>query len=403
MNRKSSTGYPCVCFVGQMKYKHHRDKLSGIMRFANTNGRLDIQPLDYTQIPIKMCIRLLCGMQLDGLIFGDGTALKAFDPYRRKVALPTVAIDPLTFEFSKVLTPDITIELNHAEISRRIADFFIKRGFTNFAFIGYDSDVWVNLDRLEIRSKLREEAFVKRVTEYGFRCDVLNVSGRLDDREKHVIESWLRTLPKPCAIMAYWDNLARDVADAARRAQVLIPDQVAVMGTDNDVILCETSKPTLTSIDIDFEGAGYTAANELCRLLDKGRSRSRRTLVYGTREIVERVSTRDSKGSCRLVSTACDFIRQHATEGIRCLDVANFVHVSPRMLQLRFAEVLHHSIIEEISRVKLAAVKELLSTTSMDNATIASQCGYDTHHLVNFFRHKTGQSMGDYRRTHWRI
>ena len=72
------------------------------------------------------------------------------------------------------------------------------------------------------------------------------------------------------------------------------------------------------------------------------------------------------------------------------------------MLQLRFAEVLHHSIIEEISRVKLAAVKELLSTTSMDNATIASQCGYDTHHLVNFFRHKTGQSMGDYRRTHWR-
>ena len=398
MRGQTAPSHRCICFIGQMKYKHHRDKLSGILRFANTDGRLDVQSLDYTQIPIKLCTKLLRSMRLNGLIFGDGTSLQAFDSFRRKAMVPTIVIDPLTFDFSKPLAPDTTIELNHAEISNRIADYFLKRGFSNFAFIGYNSDTWVNLDRLQIRSKLREKAFVERVTAQGFRCHALNISGRLDDQEKRKLESWLQALPKPCAIMAYWDNLARDVADAARRAHILIPDEIAVMGTDNDVILCETATPTLTSIDIDFEGAGFLAASELCRRLGKRPVRGVRALTYGTREIVERASTQDWKGSSRLVSAACDFIRQHATEGIRCTEVANFVHVSPRILQLRFAEVMHHSVIDEISKVKLAAVKDLLSTTSLDNEAIASRCGYETHHLVNFFRLKTGQSMGEYRK-----
>lgn len=398
MRAKDSQDPRCICFVGQMKYKHHRDKLSGILRFANANGSLDVQTLDYTQIPAKMCIRLLSGMRLDGLVFGDGTPLRLFDSYRRNVSLPTAVIDPLTFDFSKLQKPDIAIELNHAEISHRIADYFLKRGFAHFAFIGYDSDTWVNLDRLKIRSKLRESAFANYVTSRGFRCDVLNISGRLDDEGKRIVEAWLKALPKPCAIMAYWDNLARDVADAARRAGILIPEQVAVMGTDNDVVLCETSRPTLTSIGLDFEGAGFLAAAELWRLMDRKKPGRMRTLTYGTGDIVERMSTQDIKGASRLVSTACEFIRQHATEGIRAAEVADFVHVSPRILQLRFAKVLHRSVIDEISRVKLVAVKSLLTTTSLNNAAIAERCGYEVRHLLNFFRLKTGQSMGEFRK-----
>ena len=398
MTAKDKTGQKCVCFIGQMKYKHHRDKLCGILRFANANGHLDVQPLDYTQIPSRMCVNLLSSMRLDGLIFGDGTPLQVFDPFRRHVSPPTVVIDPLTFDFTGLRAPDVTIELNHAEISRHIADYFLKRGFVHFAFVGYSSDTWVNLDRLKVRSKLREQAFVDHVTAKGFPCDVLNISGRLDEDEKHRIESWLKALPKPCAVMAYWDNLARDVADAARRASVRIPEQVSIMGTDNDVILCETAHPTLTSIELDFEGAGFLAAAELWRMLRKGRPRHMRSLTYGTRKIVERISTQDIRGSCRLVSAACEFIRQNATKGIRVNDVAGFVHVSPRILQLRFAEVLSHSVIDEIGKVKLAAVKDLLATTSLNNADIAERCGYEPRHLVNFFRLKTGTSMGAYRR-----
>lgn len=387
----------CICFIGQMKYKHHRDKLAGILRFANNWGRCDIQQLDYTQIPIPLCCDLLKRMKLDGLIFGDGSALAPFTDFRRRTHVPTAIIDPLTFDF-KGRRPDIAIELDHAEISRRIGDFFLKRGFMNFAYIGYNSDTWVNLDRLKLRSSFREKAFVSHIQEHGYACAVMNISGRLDDDEKHSVEEWLRALPKPCAIMAYWDNLARDVADAARRAAVRIPEQVVVMGTDNDMVLCETSQPTLTSIDIDFEASGFLAAKELFALLDGKRPKGIRRLSYGTGEIVERTSTLDVKGSGRLVGAACEFIRQHATERIRIGDVAQFVHTSPRILQMRFAGTLHHSIIDEISGAKLAQVKHLLKTTSLSNGEIAERCGYDAHHLVNFFKHKTGMSMGAYRR-----
>lgn len=389
-----------VCFVGQMKYMHHRNKLAGVMHYANRHPEFALQPFDYTQIPPGLCQSLLANMKLDGLIFGDGTALSTFDAYRRAHDVPTVVIDPLTFAFQNTRPPDVAIELNHTEICNRIADFFIKRRHINFAYIGYDSDTWIPLDRIRQRSALREAAFSKRVRDKGFSCDILNISGRLDQSETETIARWLANLPKPCAVMAFWDNLARDVANIARRSGIRIPDQLVIMGTDNDVLVCESAQPTLSTIVLDFEGAGYLAADELSRLVRTGRPLKKpKRLSYGTREIIERTSTSDFKGVGRIVGAAREYIRQHASEGIGMPDVARFVGVSPRVLQLRFAEVLGHSVIAEIGRVKLDAVKRLLMTTSLPPSEIAERCGYSAHHLVNFFKRKTGCSMTRWRKT----
>jgi len=124
-----------------------------------------------------------------------------------------------------------------------------------------------------------------------------------------------------------------------------------------------------------------------------------RKILYGTFEIVERTSTRDSHGASRIVSDACEYIRARATDASLDLeDIAEHVHVSPRILQLRFAEVLGHSVIAEVSAVKLAKVKDMLEMSDLPIATVAEQCGYTPHHLANFFKRKFGCSMSDWRR-----
>lgn len=391
-----------VCFIGQMRYMHHRKKLAGVMQYANQHHEFALQQFDYTQIPHKLCQTLLANMQLDGVIFGDGTAYSSFADYRHRVRIPTVVIDPLTFDFEPSNRPDITIELNHTEISNRIADYFLKRRFIHFAYIGYNSNTWIPLDRIRQRSVLREKAFAARVAQHDYECDILNVSGRFDAAEKETVRSWLTQLPKPCAIMAFWDNLARDITDIAIRSGISIPGQIAIMGTDNDLQICESAVPTLTTIELDFENAGRTAASEIMRIIrSSSASIIPKHLQYGTRDIIERASTRDTSGCSRIVSAACEYINKRATDSsLRLKDIAEHIHVSPRIIQLRFAEVLGHSVIDEISKVKLAAVKELLATTDLPIADIAMRCGYTTHHLVNFFKIKFGRSMSDWRNQH---
>ena len=395
-----------VCFVGQMRYMHHRKKLSGVMQYANQHHECALQHFDYTQIPHKLCQTLLASMQLDGVIFGDGTAYSSFADYRRRVRIPTVVIDPLTFDFVPGDHPNITIELNHTEISNRIAAYFLKRKFIHFAYIGYDSNTWIPLDRISQRSELREKAFAKSIALHKHDCEILNISGRLDSAEKEKVRSWLTRLPKPCAIMAFWDNLARDVTDIATRSGISIPGQIAIMGTDNDLQMCESAAPTLTTIELDFEYAGRTAASELMRIINAPSAPDQaKHLQYGTRDIIERASTRDVSGASRIVSAACEYINPKATDGsLRLNDIAEHIHVSPRILQMRFAEVLGHSVVDEISKVKLAAVKDLLATTDLPIADIAMRCGYTAHHLVNFFKQKFGCSMSAWRscqRTRW--
>ena len=112
----------------------------------------------------------------------------------------------------------------------------------------------------------------------------------------NVDAQWLLTLPKPCGVMAYADEEARDVFDACRVAGIPIPEQISVIGIDNELDLRESSHPTLTRILPAFEQSGFVAAKELGRTFDSGRKRNTRILSYGIAQVVERASTRDVNG-----------------------------------------------------------------------------------------------------------
>lgn len=388
-----------IAYIGQMQYQHLRDKFMGIMRFASANPDIRLQQFDYTQIPPKQANALLMKMDLSGLIFGDGSAFATFRPYLTKRHPFTAVIDPLSFDFGQQPIPDVTVELDHSGLSTAIGDFFLRRGYANFAYLGYNDNRWIPLDRIKERSALREKAFSHHVENAGFACSRFNISGRLDDPERQRLRDWLIALPKPCAIMAFWDRLARDAADVAIGAGLNIPDQIAIMGTDNDPMVCTTATPTLSTLPLDFPSAGMTALRELVAVIRRGkRGRRHPNFTYGALPIIDRSSTTDLKGSGRIVSAALAYIREHALGTMTATEVATHLHISPRILQLRFAETLGRSIRDEITALRLSEAMRLADSTSLSSSEIATRCGWTPHHFVNYFKLRTGLSLRDYRK-----
>ena len=196
------------------------------------------------------------------------------------------------------------------------------------------------------------------------------------------------------------DRHGRRLLDACRLAGVKCPEQVSVVSVDNDIFLCETATPPLSSVQPDNEGAGYRAAEVLCEAIVSGHvPKSPLFFSYGVKEFVERASSQDYKGAARLVAAARSFIAAHACEGIRVPDVAKALNVSVRLLQLRFSEVGGPGVREELERARFKRVRELLRNPCVTIGEIASVCGFVSEtNLRDRFHRLHGCTMREYRK-----
>jgi LacI family transcriptional regulator len=212
------------------------------------------------------------------------------------------------------------------------------------------------------------------------------------------LADWLANLPLPCGVMAYNDSRAQTVIDACHMAHLRIPDQIQVIGVDNEEEICENTFPTLTSILPDFEGSGYLAAQLLDRMLKKGMPRKDIVYKYGVKSVVERASTQDLCGGGRLVTQACEFIRLHAGEKINVETVSNALNVSRRTLELRFREIRGEGIAEVLRRKRLERVCQLLKETHRSISDISYNSGFASPtHLKALFKKVYGMTMGEWR------
>ena len=206
--------------------------------------------------------------------------------------------------------------------------------------------------------------------------------------------------PKPCGILTYDDGIGRDILDLCRLANVNVPASVYVLGMDDNALICENANPALSSIQLDYERTAFLAARALDDMIS-GRSRKLPHLVCGMRDITERATTQDPRGSGRLISLACDYIARNACRpgGIDQYDVAQHLGVSVRTLQLRFKETAcTQSILSEIQRVQLANVCRMLTSTKRTIKEITFASGFGSlSRLKAIFAKKFGMSMRDYR------
>jgi len=220
------------------------------------------------------------------------------------------------------------------------------------------------------------------------------------------LAAWIRELPKPVGIMACFDIVGRQVLEGCRLIDVAVPDEAAVVGVDNDELLCELADPPLSSVSPDTQRTGYVAAELLDKLMSGKKVPPKGHFIEPlgviVRESSDVLAIEDAD-----VSQAVRFIRAHACEGINVQDVlgggSTQLALSRRVLESRFKRLIGRTPHEEIDRVRLNRVKELLRETDLPLAEIARRAGYEhVEYLSVVFKKKAGVPPSEYRGVHRR-
>ena len=359
-----------------------RNCLSGVFAFVNAGHDWKIH---YLQDPSELTpdtVRKALKSGTDGIITGfrertDG--LKELE----QTPIPVVFTD-----YPRNATPDVSlgnflIRNDDVGIGREGAKHLSSSGvFRSYAFIPTQSPTrW---------STLRER---------GFRLH-LSQSGIFARRFRHTVDlpQFLRDLPKPAAVMAATDYVAVQTIEACHTAGLTVPDQVAIIGVDNDELLCNASRPTLSSIRPDHESLGNFGARILhCTMAGRNIPKEIPSLVKCL-GVVERDSTHVVPPAGHLVREALAFIRSNATKGIRVDDVVRHLGVSRRLLYLRFKQMHGAAIHDTILGERLSAAKSRLTNTNDSISRIADECGFGSaNRLSHLFHERFGVYPSDFR------
>ena len=287
------------------------------------------------------------------------------------------------------------VSSDSAATGRMGAEHLLDRGFTRFAYCGLAATPVTHY------SADREIPFIRRVRERGHPCvsyEARRATARNWDGLQMDLAAWLASLDKPVGVMACNDTRARHVLEACRESGLDVPHEVAVLGVDNDALMCELSNPPLSSIDLAGDAIGYQAAALLDRLM-AGQAAPAKPMLIAPRGVVARQSTDVLAMEDRHVARAVRFIRERACEGIGVDDVVADVPVARRALERRFRQILGRSPHAEIRRVQIARAKELLARTELTVERIARQSGFRyVQYMRQVFRRTTGLTPGQYRK-----
>lgn len=275
------------------------------------------------------------------------------------------------------------------------AEHFIERGYHHFAFSGFANNGWAQERRDGYVEALRLAGHTCHVSEVDYPGDLTPI---WDTKQITTLGTWLKQLPKPVAVMACNDMRALQVLGAAQASDLLVPEEVAVLGANNDSIRCELAYPPLSSVATNAFQSGYQAADMLARLIkgEKLDQPDRRIEVIG---VVTRPSSDILAINDKNVALALSFIRERATQGISVEEVLKHAYASRSQLEKKFRQHLGRSPQAEIRRVQVDKIKQLLLETDFPLKRIAELTGFEhVEYMCVVFKRLIGDSPGSYRK-----
>ena len=362
-------------------------KLAGIYRYLSEHEPWNLQIVESSHELTHELVMKACADRTDGFILSLPNLGGCLDPLATS-AVPAVTMDIHDPRLDARTRNIAFIENDAKTIAAAALDHFAAQGrFASYAYVpSREREKWVFA---------RGAAFAELAAERGI--VVSTHSGDID------LPSFLKTLNPPTAVFAATDIRANEVLQAAKVARLSVPRRLAVIGVDDNRLICENAQPHLSSIRPDFEEEGYRAAEELARMMNRYERHfphlTEPTVIrVGIKGITVRESTAFETAAGRLVARALKYIDENATKGIAVEDVVRHMKVSRRLLYLRFAEQSGTSIRAAIEKRRLDEVVRLLRTTKLPTETIAARCGYGNANVLrNLFKRTFSVSLRDYR------
>ncbi len=361
-----------------------QDKLSGIFRRLGRDHDWDIHLIRTAEAFTPACVQAALSAGFDGFILSipdteSAAALLA------KSAIPTIVMDLHDPALAARASNIVFIRNSSEEIGRAAANHLLNIGrCRSYAFVHNPEVLEWSVDRVA--------AFRHTLNDHGLWGHELSAP------------EGLKRLERPVGVLAANDTTGFDVLEYGHTHRLRVPEDLLVIGINNDTIICENARPPLTSIQPDFEQEGFLAAELLDAMMTARRNARKRhdtparTFYVGIKSIVRRESTG------KLVQKAVAYIRKHACKGISVEGVIPHLGCSRRLAELRFRELQGATIGETIISTRLGEVRRLLVTTKLPLETIAAACGYaNPNYLKNLFKRRFGMTMRDFRRGEVRI
>lgn len=381
-----------VALLLETSHEVGRGLLRGIRRYAGLHGPwgLHVMPGDFIQTLPTM--RAWGGTGIIARIPNAGIARAIL-----KTGLPVIA-GPLTdrqLAPSSPLSKLSEIRADGEAIAHMAAEHLLGRGLRNFAFVGVPRGAnWV---------ARRQAAFIEKLAASGFSCPVYPLPPAPEQdwgREQKRLARWLNAQPKPLGVLAALDARGRQVIEACMEGGLRVPEEVAVLGVDNDELLCDLCDPPLSSIALNAEKAGYEAAEILHRMMLGEQVPPCRILIEPS-HVVARQSTDIAATEDEKIATALRFIRHTTGRPLSVPEVAAQVGLSRRSLELRFRRMLGHTVLTEIQRSQMERARNLLLETDWTLEKIADQCGFSNgNYLGKSFRRAHGETPRRFRMRH---
>jgi LacI family transcriptional regulator len=391
--RTSNSGIPQVAVLTSLTLKGHFNSFRGILQYVKLHGpwrlyRMEGRPGEQRLLDLK---RWGC----TGIIAGACDKKEAALIARAGVPVVVLESSPPMREKSHPLAKYACTRFDSYACGCLAAEYFLTRHYTQFAFAGDPYNLYWSLDR--------ERGFRDTVEQAGGICHTYGGLTREEKSdwaiEQPRMQKWLKSLFKKTALFVAMDGRGRQVLDACMGAGITVPDDIAVLGVDNDDLICQATFPTMSSVQTTSQLTGYWVAEQLDRLM-LGKSLTKKIYTSTPTRIITRGSTEATAIEDRQTARALEYIWKEA--GHRAISVPDVVlqfGSSRRFAEIHFKSVMGHTILDEIQRVRLERVCSLLSDTNLPIGDITRECGFEREsYLARLFRKRFGTSMSHYRK-----
>lgn len=375
-----------IGLVIERHWHYGRCLCEGIAAYSRERGNLSLEFLDWDSLSECRALR-----RYDGFIarVWNETMADAL----RKSGRPVVDVYG-----SDVRKDFVLVDQNARQIGQLAARHFIEHRFTRFAFCGYACQRY---------SVLRREAFVRALQLNRFDCSVFEdrtisadafgqrIIGKgeydagLDER---ALSRWLKGLPKPVAVFCAHDLVALNLLRLCTRKGIAVPREVAILGVDDDALLCDFANPTISSIDPNPHAIGYAAAETLAKWIDdpKRKPKDVRPAPAG---LVERATTQVFPSTTPWLSDALVYIRQNVARNINATELFGYLKLSHTTVERTFKAELGCSVRQEIANVRIEEAKRLLEKSALPLSEVCSRSGFSSKaYFTAAFNAATGKT-----------